>query len=505
MTSTTRPSYTEGLRAMASSPSYIPGTSTANGLAEHESWTGTSDLDPSIRDWAGSLQQNSGSFQSLDYSNLSAFNASFNVSGGLNASSGNETETLFLSEGAKAGLIVLYTLTTLLSISGNILVVLVFVRGRRCRTDIRPFLINLAVADLVMALFCMPFTFTFVMLRNWVFSKPMCPLVLFMQHLSVSASVFTNVAIGSDRFLVVMFPLKSRVTTARARYVLGSIWLLAVGLSSVQLAVGRAQDGQDGVVRCDEVWEPEGARRIFTMFVLFITYIIPLTILAVTYSIVGVLLWRRSTPGNADHQRDLHQLQAKRKVVKMLILVVTIFALCWLPLHTFFLVIDFNPEVVNYHSLDEERVMTGVYYAVHWLAMSNSFANPFIYSFTNDSFRADLAYIFYVVFPFCKCLKKMAYRKLSVMSIRDNRLHSTIRPSPVHSPYPGGARPSSAKHPDAQKHLRLYNGNRVYLTLGQRNSPAEEHKSFLSPRAAPMGRRSPSCDRTSAKTTSTYV
>ncbi|KAL8591113.1 hypothetical protein ACOMHN_056173 [Nucella lapillus] len=193
----------------------------------------------------------------------------------------------------------------------------------------------------------------------------------------------------------------------------------------------------------------------------------------------------------------------------MLILVVAIFALCWLPLHTFFLVIDFNPEVTQYHNLDEERLMTGVYYTVHWLAMSNSFANPFIYSFTNDSFRADLAYIFYVVFPFCKCLKKMAYRKMSVMSIRDNnRLQSTIRPSPAHSPYPA-PRPTGGggkKTVDNQKHLRLYNGNRVYLTLGQR-SPNQEQKSFLSPRygSPSSGRRSPSCDRTTVQTTNTYV
>lgn len=265
---------------------------------------------------------------------LGGFNQSFsgfsNESYFYNSSALNDTlfsnasslaipiSSFVLSDGAKAGLIVLYSLTTLLSICGNVLVVLVFTRGRRCRTDIRPFLINLAVADLVMALFCMPFTFTFVMMKSWVFSKPMCPVVLFVQHLSVSASVFTNVAIGSDRFLVVTFPLKSRVTTYRCKYVLVGIWLGAIALSSVQLAVGQAGEIPDGlggmVVTCDEEWGSQGARRTFTLFVLFITYIIPLTILAVAYSIVGVLLWRRTTPGNADEARDLHQLQSKRKV-----------------------------------------------------------------------------------------------------------------------------------------------------------------------------------------------
>lgn len=298
---------------MASSPpsNLLESPTTDNTDAEY-SWTSSS---PRDSEGVWTSQETSSSLYNLTLYNASSNHSGFNQSFNTNDSSGSEM--LFLSEGAKAGLIVLYTLTTLLSISGNILVVLVFMRGRRCRTDIRPFLINLAVADLVMAIFCMPFTFTFVMMKNWVFSKPMCPVVLFMQHLSVSASVFTNVAIGSDRFLVVMFPLKSRVTTARAKYVLGTIWLLAVALSSVQLVVGRAQEGPGGVVVCDEVWHPESARRTFTMFVLVITYIIPLTILAVAYSIVGVLLWRRATPGNADHSRDLHQLQAKRKPLEV--------------------------------------------------------------------------------------------------------------------------------------------------------------------------------------------
>jgi len=56
----------------------------------------------------------------------------------------------------------------------------------RCpaRSDLRWYLVNLAAADLVMAVFCMPFTFTYTMLNDWVFSAPMCPVVLFFQMAS---------------------------------------------------------------------------------------------------------------------------------------------------------------------------------------------------------------------------------------------------------------------------------------------------------------------------------
>ena len=107
--------------------------------------------------------------------------------------------SLELSNSAQIVLITLYTITILLSVVGNLLVIIVLVCGSRMKTELTVFLINLAVADLCMASFCMPFTFTQVMLGRWVFGALMCPLVLFMQVFSVAVSIFTNMAIGIDR------------------------------------------------------------------------------------------------------------------------------------------------------------------------------------------------------------------------------------------------------------------------------------------------------------------
>lgn len=223
-------------------------------------------------------------------------------------------QELAISEDSTVGLVVLFSFTTLFSIVGNGFVILVFARGRRSRTDLRPFLINLAVSDLVMAVFCMPFTFIYTMLNTWIFSKPMCPIVLFFQLFSVTGSVFTNMAIGIDRFLAVMFPLRSRLTKQRAKYVILVIWMCATAISSVQFFVGRAVDRPDGGMDCYEEWDHPTKRKLYTIFIFVITYVIPLLILSVTYSIIGILLWKRTAPGNRDHVRDMHQLRSKRKV-----------------------------------------------------------------------------------------------------------------------------------------------------------------------------------------------
>jgi len=73
----------------------------------------------------------------------------------------------------------------------------------------------------------------------------------------------------------------------------------------------------------------------------------------------------------------------------MLVVVVALFAVCWLPLHGFMLVIDFNPHLTDYKTSAQRRFFYALYYCVHWLAMSNSFVNPIIYGFLNDCFRVS--------------------------------------------------------------------------------------------------------------------
>ena len=213
-------------------------------------------------------------------------------------------------------LIVLYSVTTLLAILGNSTAIVIFTKGKRSKTDLRPFLINLAVADLIMAIFCIPFTFTYSLLGDWIFSEPMCPVVMFLQTASVTGSVSTNMAIGIDRFCAITFPLNStRNAINRYRLTILIIWLIAIALSAVQLFVGGIQHNPiTHQTDCKENWPNNDLALFYTILILILTYIIPLIILTITYSIVGCILWKRNLPGNADAQRDASQLKAKSKV-----------------------------------------------------------------------------------------------------------------------------------------------------------------------------------------------
>lgn len=309
------------------------------------------------------------------------------------STSGNLTlepdNSFYLTPEVKSVLIIVYCATTFASVFGNILAISVFATGKRCRTDIRPFLINLAVADLIMGIFCIPFTFTVVILGTWIFTRPMCPIVLFFQLFSVTMSVSTNMAIGIDRLIAVTNPLKSRITTSKTHYTIASIWLIAVAISCVQLFVAKVNVhgiGDNAKMECAETWSKQEHRMVYTWIILLLTCIVPLIMLIITYSIVGSVLWRRTAPGNADETRDQLAIRAKIKVVKMLVTIVFLFGSCWLPIHIFTMVLDYNPTLVK----DHRRTLTILYIIIHWLAMANSFMNPIIYGFMNDNFRSDL-------------------------------------------------------------------------------------------------------------------
>ena len=77
--------------------------------------------------------------------------------------------------------IVLYALIFLLAVLGNLLVIITLFQNKRMRTVTNVFLLNLALSDMLLAVFCMPFTLVPVLLRNFIFGAAMCVLLRYLQ------------------------------------------------------------------------------------------------------------------------------------------------------------------------------------------------------------------------------------------------------------------------------------------------------------------------------------
>lgn len=76
--------------------------------------------------------------------------------------------------------ILLYSLIFLLSVFGNLLIIVVLVVNKRMRTVTNSFLLSLAISDLMMAIFCMPFTLIPNLLEDFIFGAAMCKIVAYL-------------------------------------------------------------------------------------------------------------------------------------------------------------------------------------------------------------------------------------------------------------------------------------------------------------------------------------
>lgn len=136
-----------------------------------------------------------------------------------------------------------------------------------------------------------------------------------------------------------------------------------------------------------------------TTFVLL--YLLPLSVVSVTYISVAKKLWMRNAIGDVTMDQYYAQQRKKMTTLKMLMVVVMVFGVCWFPLN-FYLIL------MSSQAIDRNN---GLYFAFHWFAMSSACYNPFIYCWLNEGFRTELRALLGM------CCKKQASSSQSLRSV----------------------------------------------------------------------------------------
>lgn len=118
----------------------------------------------------------------------------------------------------------LYTSIFVLALVGNGVVCYIVYSSPRMKTVTNYFIVNLAVGDIMMSLFCVPFSFvSILLLQYWPFGSLLCHLVNYSQAVSVLVSAYTLVAISIDRYMAILWPLRPRVSK---RYVFVYLFII---------------------------------------------------------------------------------------------------------------------------------------------------------------------------------------------------------------------------------------------------------------------------------------
>ncbi|XP_052748720.1 tachykinin-like peptides receptor 86C isoform X2 [Galleria mellonella] len=282
---------------------------------------------------------------------------------------------------------IIFAVMLLLAILGNTLVIWIVIAHRRMRTVTNCFLVNLAVADLLMATLNGAPNFVFLVTANWPFGSATCTASNFTANLTVSAGVFTLVAITVDRYVAIVKPLHHRLSRKVARAALVTVWCLSALLALPNLLYSDTYRKQyiNGEREICFIRWPDGSYPTsktdycYNLVFLAVTYVVPMSVMVWAYARMSAALRGRAIGECTHHQMQV--VRAKRKVVRMFVLVVMVFALCWLPYHAFFVL------AYHHHSLTSGPLAQHMYLAFYWLAMANSMFNPLIYYWMSNKFR----------------------------------------------------------------------------------------------------------------------
>lgn len=280
--------------------------------------------------------------------------------------------------------VVLYGVIVLVSVFGNALVCHVVLRSRKMHTKTNVLIANLAVSDLLMTTLTIPLSASRFLLDNWPFGEVLCYLAPFLQVTFVYVSTLSMTWIACDRYSVIVYPLRLRRLCPGHRAVV-CIWVLAGVLSLPHAVFNRVVSlfTYRMLVRCQVQYPAPSAefRRWLTLATFLTQYVLPLALTAFMYSRVSHTLWTRKALGALTREQQAWHTRSKHKSLKMLVLVVLCFAICWLPLNVYHLVVHFRAHD------GPDRHNSSLFIFFHWLAMSSVCYNPFIYCWLNDSFR----------------------------------------------------------------------------------------------------------------------
>ncbi|KAJ8733360.1 hypothetical protein PYW08_001658 [Mythimna loreyi] len=285
---------------------------------------------------------------------------------------------------------VMYIAVFVVALVGNGLVCSVVHTTPRMKTVTNYFIVNLAVGDILMTLFCVPFSFvSILLLQYWPFGAFMCKAVNFSQAVSVLVSAYTLLAISIDRYIIIMHPLKPRLGKTAAKLVVLAVWSGAI-ITAVPLPIVSTLQRPSlwhqacEVDICGEEWSSPEKSRDYTFALLVLQFVLPLSALVCTYARIAHTVWGGRPPGEAQDARDTRMQHCKRKMIKMMLTVVTVFTMSWLPLNIFIILWAVHGEEEEWGKWPG---MPYMWFICHWLAMSHSCYNPMIYCYMNVRYR----------------------------------------------------------------------------------------------------------------------
>lgn len=285
------------------------------------------------------------------------------------------------SEAAQIGITAAFCFLVIADLVGNSLVCAVVLRNRVMRTPMNYLLVNLAAADMTVAVFIAArYIFTLI------FAHPkeragdvVCQLITGEAFVWVGAlaSAFSLVCIALERYLAIKFPYddRKRVTTTKLKRVVVLSWVLAVSWNTPLFMYARYDPISEF---CLFQWPAANFAQIHSPLCAIVYGVLPITIMIYLYSKLVYKLWFRPTATSTMAQRN--KLLYCKKSARLVVTVSVIYSICWIP----------DLVVYVFFSFSTQQLYSAVHTTSIVLVTLNSAINPILYSWQSNRFRKHM-------------------------------------------------------------------------------------------------------------------
>ncbi|XP_016304872.1 5-hydroxytryptamine receptor 2A-like [Sinocyclocheilus anshuiensis] len=334
----------------------------------------------------------------------------------------NRSDPLTSEHVQKNWVALLISLVIIITVTGNILVIMAVSLERKLQNATNYFLRSLAITDMLLGILVMPVAMVTILYGyTWPLPWALCPIWIYLDVLFSTASIMHLCAISLDRYIAIRNPFHHSRSNSltRARVKITAAWTISVVISMPVPVLGLHDH--------TKVFRNESCQLTDNNFVLigsFVAFFIPLIIMVVTYiltisalqseatlyldqlivrpkwsSTIGLLprgslsserLFSRSSlcrdgDSRGSGRRSMQSISNEQKASKVLGVVFLLFVIMWCP---FFVT---NVMAVVCGSACDEDLVGGLMNVFVWVGYLSSAVNPFIYTLFNKTYRAAFA------------------------------------------------------------------------------------------------------------------
>ncbi|MEE6469592.1 hypothetical protein FKM82_008687 [Ascaphus truei] len=241
------------------------------------------------------------------------------------------TECFMEEQLLSVALAVLYGIIFVIGLLGNVLALYVFLCIHSKRNSIQVYLLNVAIADLLL-IFCLPFRIMYHVLPEWTMGQVFCKIIGNLFYMNMYISIVLLGFISMDRYVKVKKSLRQHRVSKRkcSIQICCVLWTIAV-VAIVCLIATQSRKEQINPNMCfqytdkkDAIWE--AALNYFVVLVFWIVFLLLiLSYVKIANNLFKISRERSHLPNAGKYKCSAHKS----------FFVLFIFTLCFLPYHTF--------------------------------------------------------------------------------------------------------------------------------------------------------------------------